>query len=353
MVFRILIVEDDPVSCEIVKSLLAGRGYEIDSAEDGFGALRTAQERVYDLVLIDYHLPEMDGYALARLMRSLGEKTNPGMKMIAITADRFGLAARRGVDTIFDALLTKPIDPAAFPGLIAEMLGSSSALEELEGFLGAVTPAEAATAPGLALWRTRGLGRVPAARVFPTPTAAERGNIEHCFHIVDDAAAADCLILLRDAGLAEVEALRREGSHYLLPLLAVSKDTAPVADALFEPGDGDSWTAVAQAISGFATRRATLSDDLVAATSLDLRLLAFLHVCGRDLVLQRGADGVTLIPQASGFRNADIVASVKTLLSKDLVTTTIDKEARTLTVRPKLESTVSRHSRAIEFATDG
>ena len=336
MGFRILVVEDDPVSREIVATLLAGRGYEIETAEDGFNALRVAQERVFDLVLIDYHLPEMDGYALARLMRSLGEKSNPGMKMIAITADQFGLAARRGVDTVFDGVMAKPIDPSTFPGLVADALGAGSALEELEGFLGG-TPAstEVTAAPSLALWRTRGLDHVPAVRVFPAPSRSDRAKLEHCFRIVDDASKVDCLVLLREAGMAEVEAIRRAGPHYLLPLVSVEAASALIADAFFEPGDGDTWTSVAQTIANFTARRATVHVDFVDPAALDMRLLAFMYVADRQLELRRGADGHTIIPKSSGFRHGDIVAGVKSLLGKDLVTTTIDKAAQILKVKLK------------------
>lgn len=348
MGFRILVVEDDPVSREVVASLLADRGYEIETADDGFNALRVAQDRVFDLVLIDYHLPEMDGYALARLMRSLSEKTNASMKMIAITADQFGLAARRGADTIFDRTLAKPIDPATFPDIIADLLGPGAALQELEGFLAPGADA-ATTSPSLALWRTRGLDRVPVACVLPTPTPAERANLAHCFDIVDGPAGADCLVLLRDAGLAEVEALRRHGHNYLLPLVAVDKGFEAVADVFFEPGDGDSWTRIAAAIAGFAARRDRLGPELADPPALDMRLAAFLYVADRALELRRGAGGLTVIPQASGFRDADIVAAVKSLLGKNLVTTSIDKDAQTLSV--KLQADLGSPSRQVGAVT--
>ena len=67
---RILLVEDDPVSCDLFAALLVSQGHVVETAGDGFNALRLAQETPYDIVFIDYHLPEMDGYALARLIRA-------------------------------------------------------------------------------------------------------------------------------------------------------------------------------------------------------------------------------------------------------------------------------------------
>ena len=85
--------------------------------------------------------------------------------------------------------------------------------------------------------------------------------------------------------------------------------------------------------------------DLAAAMAPDLRLLAFMSVSGRDLELHRGAGGATIIPHSSGFLPNEIVVAVKSLLAKDLVTTTLDKEAQTLTVRPKLGPDASRDVR--------
>ncbi|WP_144761399.1 response regulator, partial [Methylobacterium dankookense] len=106
---QILLVEDDPDSQDLVRALCAAHGYGVDVAADGFLGLRLLSERRHPVVLIDYHLPEMDGYALARLMREIvGAR---GVRLVGITADRHGLASRRGADALFDAILVKPLEP--------------------------------------------------------------------------------------------------------------------------------------------------------------------------------------------------------------------------------------------------
>ena len=324
---RILVVEDDPVSRELVVSLLADRGFEIETAEDGFNALRMAQERLFDLVLIDYHLPEMDGYALARLMRSLGEKSNAGMKMIAITADQFGLAARRGVDTIFDRLLSKPIDPIAFPKMVDEILCSHTVIEALETFLGSDLAESDETFACIGLWRAHGLDRIPTAIVIPAPTVEQRRNVETCFKIAENASEADCLLLLRAEGLAGVEAIRREGRHFLLPLVVLDEAFVDVADAHFEPGNGESWTSTAKTILGFADRRRCLNLELASSSVLEMRILAFMLVSGRMFELHRKADGQAVVPQSSGFKSADIAAAAKVLLRRDLIRARVIRNA--------------------------
>lgn len=320
---RILLVEDDPISREILAALLTSRGHEVDAIDDGFGALRLAQEKSYDLVFVDYHLPEMDGYALARLLRSLTEKSKCTLKMVAITADRFGLAARRGVDSIFDRVLTKPIEPETLFSFVDEFLGEESRLDELEAFLAAPAAADDPRMAGQMLWRVRGLGVLPTAAVFPPPTSAERASLEHCFRLVDDE-NADCLILLRPAGLAGVEAVRAHGDSYLQPLFVLDPNLAPIADVRFNVGDGESWSTAAAAITDFAARAKTLQAGIAASDDFDTRLAAYLFVADRTLDLWRGASGRTTVPYTAGFSVEALIEGIKRLAARGLVAAKLD-----------------------------
>ncbi len=315
MTARILIVEDDPVSRDLLAALLVARGYLVDTADDGFGALRMAQDETYDLVFVDYHLPEMDGYALARLLRSLGEKTNSAMKMVAMTADRFGLAARRGVDSIFDRLLTKPIDPDALYAFVAEFLAPPA--EALDAFLAEPTTTDAQNAAQV-LWRVRGIGTLPSAAVFPEPTAAERASLEYCFRLVEPD-AADCLILLRASGLKDVEAARATGASFLRPLFCINERDAGLGDVLFKVGESESWSAAAGALASFAARRDSLEPGLATTRDFDSRLLAYLYVAERQIVLRRDMLGRTLVPYTGGFAANAMLDAVKRLAGAGLV----------------------------------
>ena len=316
---RILLVEDDPVSRDVLSALLRARGYEVDEASDGFGALRCAQDNAYDLVFIDYHLPEMDGYALARLMRTLGEKTETNLNMVAITADHFGLAARRGADCLFDRILSKPIEPDALYAFCEEFLHVPAPQPgiDLDGFL-AEPQADDARSAAAVLWRVRGQADMPAAAVFPAPTAAERESLDYCFRLVA-APHADCLILLRQAGLAEIESVRAKGAAFLQPLFVLDAGHAAIGDVLFTVGDGDSWSAAASSIAKFRERRATLRVEAKTAIDFDARLAAYLHVADTPLRLRRDALGQTSIPYTAGFRAEHMIGAVKRLAAAGLV----------------------------------
>ncbi len=323
MTARILLVEDDPVSRDLLASLLSSKGYIVDTADDGFSGLRLAQDCAYDLVFVDYHLPEMDGYAFARLMRSLAEKSGHPLKMIAITADRFGLAARRGVDAVFDKLLTKPIDPDALYECVDGFL--HGAAFDIDAFLGEPTADDVQSASQV-LWRVRGIATLPKAAVFPAPSAAERQGLSYCFELTD-AAKADCLVLLNAAGLPEVAAVRRSGARYLVPAFGIGEAQLHACDAPFSVGDPESWSQVAERLKSFEARVAELYEDTQATQDFDTRLLACLFVADRPITLRRDAFGRTEASYAAGFEPDAVIAAIKRLAPAGLVASRATQQA--------------------------
>jgi CheY-like chemotaxis protein len=321
MPLRILLVEDDPVSRDLLSALLASRGHEVDTAADGFNGLRLAQDQAYDLVFVDYHLPEMDGYAFARLMRSLAERVERALKMVAITADQFGLAARRGADTVFDRFLSKPIDPDALFAFVESFVAVDAALEEtlsdIDAFLSEPTPRDAQTASQV-LWRVRGLSRLPNAAVFPEPTTAERQGLEYCFTITEPD-KADCLVVLNDAGLPALAALRQGGAGYLAPVLGIGDKALAARDAAFNIGDAGSWTEAAGLVTDFQRRMALLKPDARETRDVETRLLAYLFVSEKPIRLRRDSFGRTSVAFTGGFDPARVIGAIKSLAAKGLV----------------------------------
>ena len=83
---RILIVDDEPFSRELVACMLENEGRQIDVAENGLEALLLLTQDRYSLVLVDYHMPVMDGCTLARMIRGNSAMINFEVPIIALTA---------------------------------------------------------------------------------------------------------------------------------------------------------------------------------------------------------------------------------------------------------------------------
>ena len=108
---RILLAEDIDINQEIVIALLESTGVSIDTAENGRIALDLFEEQPerYDLVLMDIHMPEMDGYEAARRIRASDVPHGRTVPIIAMTANAFREDIERCLDAGMNDHLSKPV----------------------------------------------------------------------------------------------------------------------------------------------------------------------------------------------------------------------------------------------------
>ena len=109
---RILVVEDNADSRDLLSKLLAMSGYEVISAPDGESGFEAALKQVPDLIITDINMPRMDGLELLRKVRV--ERTLSGTAVLVVTAFG-GEAARVAMEAGADAATAKPFD---FDGFI-------------------------------------------------------------------------------------------------------------------------------------------------------------------------------------------------------------------------------------------
>jgi CheY-like chemotaxis protein len=79
---RILVVDDEPMVCDSVRMMLVGDGHEVETAGSGEAALAIFEERRFDLVIVDYELPLMNGDKVAVAIKAL----DPNQPIVLITA---------------------------------------------------------------------------------------------------------------------------------------------------------------------------------------------------------------------------------------------------------------------------
>lgn len=72
---RVLIVDDDPVVPAVIKEILSGRGFLVDTCTDGSSALARAREQRYDIVLSDLVMPGMNGAELTQGLKAVDPTT--------------------------------------------------------------------------------------------------------------------------------------------------------------------------------------------------------------------------------------------------------------------------------------
>ncbi|MES2029158.1 MAG: ATP-binding protein [Pseudomonadota bacterium] len=103
----VLLVDDDPVNRDVGHALLVRLGHEPVVASSGAVALELVRSGAFDVVLMDVHMPEMDGIATARLIRRLQLDRSP--RIIALTADLSDRTQGRLTASGIHARVSKPI----------------------------------------------------------------------------------------------------------------------------------------------------------------------------------------------------------------------------------------------------
>ena len=119
---KILIIEDEKLLADSIKTMLSSKGFEVEAVYDGETGAEYAELGIYDLLILDVMMPKMDGYAVARSVRSK-HCTTP---ILMLTA-RSNLEDRiTGLNAGADYYLTKPFD-------MRELLACINALLRRQG----------------------------------------------------------------------------------------------------------------------------------------------------------------------------------------------------------------------------
>ena len=103
---KILVVEDEVLLADSLKTLLERKGFEVECVYDGESGKEYAELGVYDLLILDVMMPKLDGYQVARRVRA----ARCGTPILMLTA-RSGVEDRiEGLNAGADYYLTKPFD---------------------------------------------------------------------------------------------------------------------------------------------------------------------------------------------------------------------------------------------------
>src|SRR5579875_455848 len=109
MAHTILVVDDDPDICEIVRVNLEGAGYDVVVAADGAAGLAAAREILPDLIILDVLLPELDGWQVLEELER--DPTTAGRPVVMLTCKGDDQDVLRGLGLGAVEYLTKPFYP--------------------------------------------------------------------------------------------------------------------------------------------------------------------------------------------------------------------------------------------------
>jgi len=122
---RILVIDDDDSIRTLLALILEDEGFSVDTAQNGKEAVAKSNAEFYNLAVVDFRLPDVEGTKLLLMLR----ETKPRMMKIMLTgyptAQNAAEAAKNGAD----AFMVKPAEPPALIGKIRELLKKQETLE--------------------------------------------------------------------------------------------------------------------------------------------------------------------------------------------------------------------------------
>ncbi|MEY4755091.1 MAG: hypothetical protein RJA44_2766 [Pseudomonadota bacterium] len=157
---RILVTDDHPVNRQLMEALLSNLGHQVVLRENGAEAVELLRREMVDLVLMDVHMPVMDGLSATRAIRQLPGAAGQ-VRIIALTADAFSEARERAMLAGMNDFLPKPVQLGDIDQLLRRHFGMRAVVQA------PAQPPPAASPPAPA--------RRPADPEPPVETSAPRG----------------------------------------------------------------------------------------------------------------------------------------------------------------------------------
>jgi two-component system sensor histidine kinase/response regulator len=122
---KILVVEDMKVNQLLMLNVLKKHSCQVDVANNGVEALERLQEKKYDLVFMDCHMPEMDGFETTVNIRTKENGRGEHLTIVALTADAMVGDREKCLKTGMDDYLNKPVRPQQIAGILQKWIPES------------------------------------------------------------------------------------------------------------------------------------------------------------------------------------------------------------------------------------
>src|SRR5262249_53132588 len=124
---RVLVAEDNELNIALLRELLRQRGHVAQFARDGRTALELALAGACDLMLLDLHMPALDGFEVVRALRDHERGSTRHLPVIALTARSSVRDRERCLGAGMDEFLSKPIEAAVLWATVERLVKPSPA----------------------------------------------------------------------------------------------------------------------------------------------------------------------------------------------------------------------------------
>ena len=282
---RVLVAEDSSITQDLLKLVLTQRGHTVDIVNDGREALEALLDTAYDVALLDFHMPVMDGLEVvsAFLSQATGS-LRP--RFVAITADVEGLLAHRENCERFDEVVPKPVDIEEICRVIDDCMQDREAGLAPAGpdSGGKARPARADGAGDTGELGDEALFAELGYAFLRWPDDFDAGHLTaRGMRATLPGASFDAVLVTRRATVSDLAVLWKTRSLHVLPVIDLAGGLGRAADFDGTGPARERIEKVRTLVEGFLDRRERLHRDLLATDDLGERLLGRIFVSGQAL----------------------------------------------------------------------
>jgi CheY-like chemotaxis protein/HPt (histidine-containing phosphotransfer) domain-containing protein/anti-sigma regulatory factor (Ser/Thr protein kinase) len=128
----ILVAEDNPINQLVAVRLLESLGYVVETVQTGRQAVEAMRQGQYDLVLMDCHMPELDGFAATEAIRRDEAARGQHTPIVAVTADALAGDVQKSLAAGMDDHLAKPITPERLAAVVGQWMADGGSADRSE-----------------------------------------------------------------------------------------------------------------------------------------------------------------------------------------------------------------------------
>ncbi|MCU0869897.1 MAG: response regulator [Burkholderiales bacterium] len=227
---RVLVVDDNATSRDILCGLLDAMRFRVDAVDSGAAAIRAVRDGAtaddpYAVVLMDWKMPGMDGFEAARHIRSLGLDPMPKFVLVTAYGREDVLSEARGGQ--FDSIVIKPVNPSLVFDAMMAAFGRDGARETRRDGAGSDVDTSRLRGARLLLVEDNEINQEVAAGILE-PTGVHLDIAQHGAEALEKLAAARYDLVLMDMqmpvmdGLTATREIRRRPALATVPVIAMT-----------------------------------------------------------------------------------------------------------------------------------
>ena len=247
----VLVVDDNQMNLNLMKSLLKRTKIQVDLAKSGRECLEFTRQKRYHVILMDHMMPELDGVETLHILREEQTNLNKDTIVIALTANAIAGCREMYLEYGFDDYLSKPIQANKLDQLLVSILPADLVYYVDTGVQDMLVKPEKEDASGLADSSTKAAGQI-SKDVVQEKLSEQEENMENSNQDMNAKEIADVLAIDRELGLLYCLNMEDIYQEALKDFCEQAEEYIPKFEEYFNKKDWKQYAVIAHGLKGNA-----------------------------------------------------------------------------------------------------